>query len=80
MALRGYLLMVGVMAMLLTVAYLAARWVAVKGTYFLTGLFPILLTIFVCFCLVCAFDAVFDRVSSRLRASRDAASRDPQKP
>lgn len=72
--------MIAIVATALALVYATAQWVALKGSYFATGLLPILLTIFVCFCLVCVFDAIFDRVSGRIKASKAGPSREVPKP
>jgi hypothetical protein len=72
MPLFGYALMIGAVAGLLAVTYAVAGWMASRGNYFLTGFFPILLYVFICFVAVCLFDAAFDRISGRIKRSKES--------
>jgi len=65
--------MIAVFGILLGVAYYAAIRLAITQTYFVTGFVPILLTAFVCFCIVCLFDSIFERFSSRLKQRREGS-------
>jgi hypothetical protein len=60
----GYVLLNGLLALLLSLGYFIALVAADKGSYHVTGLFPILLFIWICFTVICIFDALFDRFSS----------------